>query len=151
MSDPHLPVFVYGTLQRGEERCHRWPFPPLRVDVALARGRLYDLGPYPALSDGEDWVRGELWHLQPEHLAETLRVLDQIECYGHEDVDLYVRRMIACRTMAGEELRAYAYFFAHSSELPEASRVRPDHLGHCHWRRQRVRTAPDQPAESGGR
>jgi gamma-glutamylcyclotransferase (GGCT)/AIG2-like uncharacterized protein YtfP len=53
-------VFVYGTLQRGGVRERCWPRKPIYVEVARVRGALYDLGPYPALVEGSDFVAGEL-------------------------------------------------------------------------------------------
>ena len=29
--DLSLPLFVYGTLKRGESRAGKWPFPPVKV------------------------------------------------------------------------------------------------------------------------
>src|SRR5438093_3247250 len=49
MEQEALPVFVYGTLKRGEERARCWPRSPERVVPATTQGRLYDLGTYPAL------------------------------------------------------------------------------------------------------
>lgn len=55
----HLPIFVYGTLKRGEEREAMWPRWPVRVEAATTLGILYDIGPYPALAAGDDVVEGE--------------------------------------------------------------------------------------------
>lgn len=128
-----LPIFVYGTLKLGEERSCRWPYPPQSVEPAVTRAELYDLGPYPAILPGDDPVAGELWTLDPEHLDHTLRVLDEIECFGVDDVDLYVRRVIPCRTQEGREQFAYAYFLADSRAVANARRVRPDSSGVCCW------------------
>jgi gamma-glutamylcyclotransferase (GGCT)/AIG2-like uncharacterized protein YtfP len=133
MAEPHLPVFVYGTLQRGQERGNRWPFPPVKVEWATVRGRIHDLGPYPALVDGSDLVLGELWHLRPEHLDETLRALDAIECFGVDEVDLYVRRVVDCQTLSGQSYRAHVYFLADPSSSAAAPAVPPDARGYCRW------------------
>ena len=111
-----LAVFVYGTLKRGQVREGCWPRQPLRVMPAETRGRLHDLGPYPALIPGPDRVKGELWFLAETDVAETLRVLDEVECYGIEDVDLYVRRVVECRTLDDDQWHsAYVYFLADES------------------------------------
>ena len=134
MPDEHLPVFVYGTLKRGEERSNRWPHPPVKVERATTSGRLRDLGPYPALVEGAGIVLGELWHLRLADLPETLRVLDEIECFGTENVDLYVRRIVSCRNDQGELYRAYTYFFADPQAIENAPFVEPNEHGVIDWR-----------------
>lgn len=129
----YLPIFVYGTLKQGEERSGRWPHAPLRIEPAVVAAQLYDLGPYPALAPGNDRVLGELWTVAPDHFERTLAVLDEIECFGVDDVDLYVRRMIPCLTDDGREQQAYAYFIADPQTLQRARRVSPDERGLCHW------------------
>lgn len=135
MPQVHLPIFVYGTLQRGEVRERMWPRGARRIETGMIRGRLYDLGPYPALTTGDDLVRGELWHVAPEDLQVTLDALDAIECYGHDDVDLYVRRIVAVRRENGQTVDAYTYFFANPDELAKYPVVRPNDEGVCQWRR----------------
>ncbi len=131
----HLPIFVYGTLKRGEVRARCWPRSAAHVVPATTQGWLYDLGPYPALIDGTDTVVGELWFVNESDLVETLRVLDEIECFGVDDVDLYVRVTITCASLAGETFRAYTYHFAHPQDLDSATRVAPDDDGLCRWPR----------------
>src|SRR5687767_9038822 len=105
-------IFVYGTLQRGECRERCWPHAPLRIDEAVIRAALYDLGPYPAIGPGDELVRGELWEIAPDQLEETLRVLDEVEGYTQLGHDLYVRRLVACQLGDGRELSAWTYYFA---------------------------------------
>lgn len=125
--------FVYGTLMRGETREPLWPHPPLRVCVATTCGRLYDLGSYPALIDGKDLVRGELWEVEKNHAEKTWMALDKIECFDQGCEDLYIRRIVTCRTLEGETRSAFAYFFAESDSLKEAERIFPDQSGYCCW------------------
>lgn len=113
----YLPIFVYGTLKRGQVREGMWPRKPLRVEGATTLGTLYDLGPYPALVSGEDVVEGELWIVAPADLVETLRVLDKIEEVRPDGQGLYERRIITCRSEAGEMHRAYAYYYARLDDL----------------------------------
>ena len=131
-----LPVFVYGTLMRGEVREPAWPHPPKRVTRATTAGQLYDLGPYPAMISGKDAIVGELWWMHAEHMAETLHVLDDIECFGRDEVDLYVRTIVRCQTEDGETVSAHAYYFADPKLLAETKRVLPDDSGCCRWSRQ---------------
>lgn len=135
MSGP-TNIFVYGTLQRGEEREACWPHAPLAVIAAETLGELYDLGPYPALITGDDRVAGELWRLRPEDVAHTLQVLDEIECFGQGGVDLYVRRIVRCQTSHGEE-EAYTYFLADEEHARGRRQVRADADGLCRWHRYR--------------
>ena len=37
MTQENLPLFVYGTLKRGESREKKWPFPPVKVVAATTQ------------------------------------------------------------------------------------------------------------------
>lgn len=132
-------VFVYGTLCRGQCREPCWPRRPVSVTVGYVRGHLFDLGPYPALLPGDDWVRGECWTLREEDMPETLRVLDAIEGFAQPgEADLYQRREIDIFRSAGANeapiARGAAYFLV------------PERLPH--WaRRIEPRPAANAPAE----
>ena len=132
-NDAWLPLFVYGTLKRGEAREGKWPFLPLKVSPATTRAALYDLGPYPALGPGSDVVAGELWFLAEEHVAETLRQFDAIEGYQQGGPDLYVRRVIECCDEEGQTHQAYAYFYANPHWLLGGRRISRQGDGVCRW------------------
>ncbi|HEY8599984.1 MAG TPA: gamma-glutamylcyclotransferase family protein, partial [Thermomicrobiales bacterium] len=73
--------FVYGTLKRGQSN-----YPLIAASVrearpATIRGRLYDVGPFPALAHGDEAIHGELLLIVPEALAGVLVVLDDLEGY----------------------------------------------------------------------
>lgn len=102
-------VFVYGTLKRGQCRGRCWPFPPTSVEPAWIEGALFDLGPYPALREGTDRVLGEVWTIAEEHLAETLRELDEIEGYAGREDDLYGRVEVKFHALDGDTGTAYTY------------------------------------------
>src|SRR4051812_17317840 len=95
-------LFAYGTLgPPGPEAMAHGGW------VADAvRGRLYDLGPYPALVDTEDpdadWVEG---HVRPVSRRELDDFLDP-----YEGVDEGLFRRVAVTTRAGR--RAWVYVFA---------------------------------------
>ncbi|MFS6827470.1 gamma-glutamylcyclotransferase [Cyanobium sp. ATX-6F1] len=77
------PVFVYGTLKRGQVN-HHW----LRGAAFLGRRRLggaclYDLGPYPMAVPGDGLIHGELFAVDGPGLLR----LD-----GLEDVPLLYQR-----------------------------------------------------------
>ncbi|MFM2093929.1 MAG: hypothetical protein RIS70_1053 [Planctomycetota bacterium] len=129
----NLPIFVYGTLKRGEIREKRWPRRPLEILPAWTQGFLHDTGPYPAMVAGTDRVLGELWFVANDDLAETLRVLDRIECYGTGGVDLYVRVTVDCETLEGRQHLAYTYLYA--EDISRHVRVRPSPDGYCRWSR----------------
>lgn len=129
----HLPLFVYGTLKRGGVRETKWPHPPAEVRSATCRAALYDMGPYPAIGEGDDLVAGELWFLPPEHLDDTLAVLDEIEGFGQGGTDLYVRRIVECEDDAGQTQRAYTYFYANERWLLSGRRIPPGDDGLCRW------------------
>lgn len=134
MADSEIhAVFAYGTLKRGQERERFWPHSPLRITPARTRGVLYDLGPFPALTPGADWIRGECWELQPEHLAETLRVLDEEEGFEGQPTDLYRREVVECWDDAGNRFSAYAYFLADHGLIQRGIRMTPDATGECYW------------------
>jgi gamma-glutamylcyclotransferase (GGCT)/AIG2-like uncharacterized protein YtfP len=93
--------FAYGTLA------------PLDPQSAAAegwepdsvRGRLYDLGPYPALVDHEDvaagWVEGYVRTVPWEQLTRSLD--------SYEGVDEGLYRRVSVRTRAGREVWLYVY------------------------------------------
>ena len=134
---PASAIFVYGTLQRGEQRCGLWPRRPKHVERATVTGRLHDLGDYPALVKGSDRVLGELWHIASDDLEVTLAALDKIEWYGQDGDDLYIRRVVACRTLAGAAATAFTYFYAKPYDIASTPVVVADRDGFCHWTQSR--------------
>ena len=82
-----LRVFVYGTLKPGG-RYHQRCCGDFLTEAtpAFVRGRLYDfpqLG-YPAMTAGEDWVKGFLLTFRQSAAvcADVLKRLDQLENYS---------------------------------------------------------------------
>ena len=132
MHDP-VAFFVYGTLKRGEEREPLWPHPVLRVMEARTRGLLYDLGPYPAMGDGDGWVGGEVWLFDAEHEAATLQRLDEIECTGADDIDLYERRRIEVIDSDQQTHWAHAYFLVDRDRLARMEPVAVSQDGVRRW------------------
>ena len=126
-------IFAYGTLQRGQVREPVWPRRPTKVVPAIVSGHLFDLGPYPAFTQGTDRVAGELWCFDQADIGATLSVLDVVEHYQQEGPDWYQRRLIRCTDSDGIEHDAYIYEFARCEELHEDQRVPPDADGLCRW------------------
>jgi gamma-glutamylcyclotransferase (GGCT)/AIG2-like uncharacterized protein YtfP len=131
MPDPSA-VFVYGTLKRGQVREKFWPRRPLRIEPATVRGLLSDLGPYPALVEGDNLVAGELWQFAAQDMPATLAALDEVEgCQGNSD-DLYRRVVVQCRTAAGD-VAAWSYFYGRGDEIARARPIPPGADGVCRW------------------
>ena len=111
-------VFVYGTLRVGEARAAQ-----MHIDrrgewlPAQARGVLYDLGSFPALTHGDGRVHGELHRFGS--IARALERLDRIE--GHASIgdprNLYDRVLIDVETSAGL-VRAWTYVMRDCAGAP---------------------------------
>ena len=90
-TDCELSVFVYGTLKPGGRYHQRYCAGYLTAALpALTKGELYDflrLG-YPALTPGDDWVKGYLLKFRQEAkvCADILRRLDALEGYVADKV-----------------------------------------------------------------
>lgn len=107
-------LFVYGTLRRNRSgRLH----PLLRgrsrfVGFATTRGRLYNLGTYPALVlDDGDRIQGEVYQLYTPRV--TLSLLDRYEgCTPYAIPPEYRREMLRVRLCNGSALQAWGYVYA---------------------------------------
>ena len=80
-------IFVYGTLRR-DAPMHALLGEEARfLGLARFRGRLWDCGAFPAVTDSAhegDRVHGELYELQPEACEDVLARLDRYEGEGFE-------------------------------------------------------------------
>lgn len=132
MSSEPTAIFVYGTLKRSQEREGCWPRRPIAVEPATVRAALYDLGPYPALVEGDDIVAGELWQFAPDDMPPTIAALDQVEEFAGEPDDLYRRVIVECRKADGTG-SAWTYLLARRSLLQSARRIAPNASGVCVW------------------
>ncbi len=136
-SEPITAFFVYGTLQTGECRARCWPHPAVSIEDATIVGQLHNLGPYPALVEGNHEIAGELWRLAPEHLPRTLEVLDAVEAAAGEG-KLYERRIVHCRLSRTENqaaaVAAYAYFYARPARLAKTPVIVASADGRCYWK-----------------
>lgn len=110
-----ISVFVYGTLLVGEPN-HRVAKPYLlSVRPGRVRGRLYDVGAYPALvlDEAGREIEGEWFELTDEGLEE----MDWLEGYrgpGHENH--YERVWVRDAT---EDLEGWVYVWKDSRGRPE--------------------------------
>lgn len=113
ISVPPCHIFFYGTLMRGF---------PLRLRSGIddwirfaghgdVSGALFDLGPYPALTDAAGRVRGEVYALLAP--VPLLARADAIEHFEPADLAAseYVRRAVGCRLDEGRTLDVWVYFY----------------------------------------
>jgi gamma-glutamylcyclotransferase (GGCT)/AIG2-like uncharacterized protein YtfP len=124
-------IFVYGTLKQNQLRGSLWPRPPIAIGPAITLGELWDLGSYPGMQPGSDWVLGELWIFRPEDIKETFRVLDEIEEYDpKEDRGLYLRRQIDVRGIEDQDRfgplqKAFTYLMPQVAQTHRIRRIEP--------------------------
>ena len=107
---PHLPLFVYGTLRRGQGAALLRDAVE-RKEGAVARGRYLSTGePLIAVRFSEDGIeiRGELFWLSAEAYESTLSDLDRYEGVPH----LFERIEVSVRGRETERVAAFAYQWA---------------------------------------
>lgn len=128
-------VFVYGTLKRGQCRETRWPVQPLRIQTAFVSGTLFSRHDYPALRQGTDRVKGELWTFLPDQMSIVLARLDAIEgTNGNSPDDLYHRHVIdALIDDCEESIPAYGYFYVCDPLTDGFQRMTENDSGHVAW------------------
>jgi gamma-glutamylcyclotransferase (GGCT)/AIG2-like uncharacterized protein YtfP len=147
----HVPIdgepaalFVYGTLKRGQLNCSLLTPHARSTERGWIRGRLFDVGPFPALTEGEGQVYGELVQLDPENLAQVLAVIDALEEYREDDPDgsTYLRRVVAVTTEGSGTAHAYAYFYnvGHKG-IPQLESFLPVDSGEWHGPSMEIRAA----------
>jgi gamma-glutamylcyclotransferase (GGCT)/AIG2-like uncharacterized protein YtfP len=117
-TDWQLPLFVYGTLRRGESAEDLVALEVTRRAPARPKGRLLPIGAaYPAavlLPDAAEHVDGELLWLAPATYA---AVLDRVDEY--ENVPFLFRRIAIIAEAEGVAVNAWAYTYTHAShEIP---------------------------------
>lgn len=104
----HFPVFVYGTLRRGDSRFQMPHFlEVLHPEAYLTDFQMLDLGAFPGIIPGGGEVRGEI------HLYSSLETLDQIEGYreANPESSLYIRRLVEVQLPTSENYEAWTYSF----------------------------------------
>ncbi len=102
-------LFVYGSLKFGEMNHDRiFGGFDIKVTPAWTYGKLYDLGHFPALTDGNNKVYGELIEFDN---PEILKRVDYLEGYRGENnsYNFYDRRETQVFTDKNEVI-AWAYF-----------------------------------------
>jgi len=108
-----LKLFVYGSLKQGFSNHNRiFVGTDIKITPAWTNGELYDLGFFPAMTEGDDKVYGELIEFDD---IEILRKVDSLEGYrGKNSIyNFYERREIIVFTDKNE-VTAWAYFLNES-------------------------------------
>ena len=102
-------LFVYGSLKFGENNHNRiFSDYDIKITSAWTYGELYDLGYFPALTEGNNKVYGELIEFDD---LEILRKIDYLEGHRGENsiFNFYDRRGIQIFTDKNE-VKAWVYF-----------------------------------------
>ena len=91
------------------------------IKAATTQGKLFDLGAFPALKEGEDQVKGELIIIDKAHQKEALESMDILE--GHPD--FYRREMVKVKEInSGKNHQAWTYIY--NSEINDRSKLIPN-------------------------
>ena len=85
-------VFVYGTLKKGFSNHDRiFAGYDIKITPAWTYGELYDLGHFPAMTEGNNKVNGELIEFEDPGI---LRKIDRLEGYvGRNNPDNFYDRL----------------------------------------------------------
>jgi gamma-glutamylcyclotransferase (GGCT)/AIG2-like uncharacterized protein YtfP len=108
----HLPVFVYGTLRRGQSNYSILQGHTIREEQACLHGaQLYDLGFFPMAIEGEGVVSGELMHIRPVTYQEVLANLDMLEGVNRQAPHTGFYRRLARTVQAEDETEHLAWVY----------------------------------------
>lgn len=108
VSAPQHPLFIYGTLMAGLALQHEMAG-GVHLGAACVRGRLWDVGAFPALVAGEGEVAGEIYLVSDAHLQRLDAVEDVIP---HDPAaSLYLRApfLVTQGICCGQTVEAYRY------------------------------------------
>jgi len=108
-----LPLFLYGTLSKGESAEDVIAADVVRRAPARARARLLELNaPYPGAAFGPDegWLDGEIVWLRSATFQAALDRVDQ-----YENVPFLFRRIAVMVETEGQTVEAWAFTYTHAS------------------------------------
>jgi gamma-glutamylcyclotransferase (GGCT)/AIG2-like uncharacterized protein YtfP len=108
---PRWPLFLYGTLMRGEDRHGLVPSARF-ADAWVSNGELLSFGAYPGMRlGGTRRVAGELAELDLDEA--TVRSIDEYEGFlGYGVLGSLFRRVVVAAELTGEVRHAWAYVYA---------------------------------------
>lgn len=150
--DDQLPLFVYGTLRRGQENYSLMRGHTLTEFPATLHGMaLYSLYSYPMIVEGDSTVYGDLVTLHPRVYSRLLEDLDQLEGYDpQQEQASRFRRVRRCvKTQSGLEVHAWVYV-GQSSVLDREPHVAIVHGDWIRHRRELIRGTRFGRFELGG-
>jgi gamma-glutamylcyclotransferase (GGCT)/AIG2-like uncharacterized protein YtfP len=131
--------FVYGTLKRGQCREKCWPISPVNVQPAWTFGRLFDLGPYPALVvkpvPEAHRVAGEVWGFHAQDFGAIATALDRIEGTDQPNQPNEYDRVVLPVTIlpSNHQVLAQAYVYSRADLLDAIARPVPAELKLEEW------------------
>ncbi len=121
-------LFVYGTLRREERQRitpDRFDIPAFRrnafletgkilddapfLGFATTSGKLFDVGRYPGMIEGEGQVYGEVYQVEPDGLS----MIDLLEGFDPENLSEshYLRQEVELMVNGNEKLNGEAYYY----------------------------------------
>ena len=101
-------LFVYGTLKFGEINHNRiFSGYDIKITPAWTYGKLYDLGYFPALTDGNNKVYGELIEFDNPEILQRVDYLEGFRGDNHPH-NYYERRMVDV-FVGGNKVKAWVY------------------------------------------
>lgn len=114
MNGSHLPVFVYGTLRNGlGNYLSILNGNTLREEPAVLRdAEMRDGGGCPFVNlTGSGQVTGEVMHLNPDTIEDTMRRLDRLESYRgpNNPSNMYERVQVVVTHPDGSSTEAWTY------------------------------------------
>jgi gamma-glutamylcyclotransferase (GGCT)/AIG2-like uncharacterized protein YtfP len=134
-----LPLFVYGTLRRGQE--NYWLMrgnTVSEVPATIEQMALYSLRAYPMMVEGNSVVYGELVTIHPRVYWRLLADLDQLEGYRPGEDSRFRRAERCVRTEGGSTLLAWVYL-GNRRVLEAEPHVAIPHGDWCRFRHDLIR------------
>lgn len=112
-----MRLFVYGTLLRGLER-ESVLLNSRFLGTVVVQAKMYDLGSYPGIIEGDGQVIGEVYEIDQV----TLKKLDKIEGYfpNNPTGSEYIRKEVRILTTEVDE-PVIAYFY--NQKVNESDRI----------------------------
>ena len=112
-----MKLFVYGTLLKGLER-ESVLSESRYLGTVVIQARMYDLGSYPGIIDGEGQVIGEIYEIDQD----TLNKLDKVEGYipDKPKCSKYIRKEVNIVSTEVDDT-VIAYFYNH--QVKESGRI----------------------------